>query len=84
METGRADALWSGAVQAGLRVDAQEEGHVDVVWERGRQADDADHLLRRLDEPQRARDQRLGGGAAAVSSGHGVASRYSHHCSRPR
>ena len=44
----------------------EEEGDVAVVGQRRREADDPDHHLRRLDEAQRARDERLDDGAAVV------------------
>mmetsp|Transcript_81372 Transcript_81372/g.244012 ORF Transcript_81372/g.244012 Transcript_81372/m.244012 type:complete len:945 (-) Transcript_81372:82-2916(-) len=53
-------------MQPRLRVDAQEEGDVEVVGQGRREADDADHLLRRLDEAQRARDERLDDRPAVV------------------
>mmetsp|Transcript_97903 Transcript_97903/g.274102 ORF Transcript_97903/g.274102 Transcript_97903/m.274102 type:complete len:343 (+) Transcript_97903:4089-5117(+) len=49
-----------------LGVDAQEDGHVLVVRQRGREAHEADVLLRGLDLPDRPRDDGLQNGPAGV------------------
>ena len=53
-------------VKQAPRRDAKEGCDVNVVWQRCRQADDADHRLARLDEAQRASDDGLYDGSALI------------------